>query len=102
MAAYRVVLPSLCDIFASTYSQTMKCGVPVITSSSGAMAEICDNAALYTDPENFKDIAVKMMMVFKDENLRKTLIEKGRTRAQKFSWEITSGLLWSGIEKLAK
>lgn len=101
-SAYCVVLPSLYESFASTQLQAMKCGVPLITSSSGVMAEICDNAALYTDPENFKDIAVKMMMVFKDENLRKTLIEKGRTRAQKFNWEITAGLLWSGIEKLAK
>ncbi len=101
-SAYCAVLPSLYESFASTQLQAIKSGVPLITSSSGAMAEICDNAALYTDPGNFKDIAVKMMMVFKDENLRKTLIEKGRTRAQKFSWEITSALLWNSIEKLAK
>lgn len=101
-SAYSLVLPSLYESFASTQLQAMKCGVPVITSSAGATAEICDSAALYTDPENFKDIAVKMMMVFKDENLRKTLIEKGRITAQKFNWEITSGLLWNSIEKLAK
>ena len=50
-------------------------------------------------PENFKDIAVKMMLIFKDENLRKTLIEKGKLQAEKYNWDLTARLFWNAIEK---
>jgi len=98
-AAYAMVHPTLYEGFATQPLEAMKSGVPVITSSTGAMPEICADAALYADPENFKDIAVKMMLVFKDENLRKTLIEKGKVQAEKYNWNITAELLWKGIEK---
>ena len=73
----------LLEGFGTQVLQAMKSGVPVITSPESAMSEICGDAALYADPENFKDIAVKMMLIFKDENLRKTLIDKGTINARK-------------------
>ncbi len=63
------------------------------------MSEICGDAALYADPENFKEIAVQMMLIFKDENLRKTLIEKAKLQAEKFTWDIAASLFWNAIEK---
>jgi glycosyltransferase involved in cell wall biosynthesis len=99
-SSYCFIYPSIYETFATPQLQAMKCLVPVITSSVAAMPEICDTAALYTDPDSFKDIAIKIMMVFKDENLRKSLIEKGKARAHKHNWEITSGLLWQSLEKI--
>ena len=58
-------------IFGTSLLKAMKCEVPLIISSTGAMPEICGDAALYADPENFKEIAVKMMLIFKDEKLKK-------------------------------
>ena len=40
-----------------------------------------------------------MMQLFKDENLRKELIKKGKIQAEKFNWDITSDLLWENVEK---
>ncbi|MEO6637042.1 MAG: glycosyltransferase, partial [Ginsengibacter sp.] len=37
----------------------MKAGTPIVTSSNEALREVCDDAALYAHPENFKEIAVK-------------------------------------------
>ncbi|MEP6950425.1 MAG: glycosyltransferase family 1 protein [Ginsengibacter sp.] len=98
-SAYAMVYPSLLEGFGTQTLQAMKSGVPVITSPASAMAETCGDAALYADPANFKDIAIKMMLIYKDENLRKVLIEKANLQAEKYSWDITAGLFWNAIEK---
>ncbi len=99
-ATYAMVYPSFYEGFPKPIIEAMKCGVPVLTSSTSAMPEICGDAALYFDPKDFKEIAVKMMLIFKDENLRKKLIEKGNIQVEKYSWNITSQLLWESIEKI--
>lgn len=98
-ASYAMIYPSLYESFATPPLYAMKLGVPVITHSKGVMPEIYGDAALYADAENFKGIAVKMMQLFRDENFRKDLIEKGKVQVEKFKWDSTSKLLWKEIEK---
>lgn len=64
--------------------QGMKCEVPLIVSTTGIFKEYFKESALYADPHNFKDIAEKMMLLFKNEHLRKELIEKGRLEIRNF------------------
>ncbi len=97
--AYALAYPSFLEGFPKQLIEAMRCDVPVITSSTSAMPEICGEAAMYFDPKNFKEIAVLMMLLFKDEALRKNLIEKGKAQAKKYSWDKTSQLLWETIEK---
>ena len=40
-----------------------------------------------------------MMLIYKDENLRRTLIEKAKLQAEKYTWDITASLFWNAIEK---
>jgi glycosyltransferase involved in cell wall biosynthesis len=96
-SAYAMVYPLRLG-FGTQVLQAIKSAVPVITSPRSAMAEICGDAALYADPENFRDIAIKMMLIFKDENLRKALIERAIINARKYDWNTTAGLLWNAIE----
>jgi glycosyltransferase involved in cell wall biosynthesis len=98
-SAYALVYPSLWEGFGVPVLEAMQCGVPVITSSSSPMQEIGADAALYADAHNFENIAEQMMRIYKDENLRKELIEKGRMVATHYSWERTAGLLWNSIVK---
>jgi glycosyltransferase involved in cell wall biosynthesis len=98
-AAYALVYPSLLEGFGVPVLEAMQCGVPVITSSGSAMQEIAGEAALYADPARFEDIGEQMMRIYKDENLRKELIEKGKIVAQRYSWDRTAALLWKSIEK---
>ena len=100
-SAYAMVYPLAPESFGTPALQAMKCAVPVITSPLTAMAEICADAALYADPENFKAIAVQMMLIFKDEMLRNTLIEKGKSQAKKYNWDIAAEMFWKAIEKRA-
>ena len=98
-AAYAMVYPSLREGFGIPPLEALNCGVPVITSSDSSMEEICGEAALYADVTNHSDIADKMMLLYKNEDMRRQLIEKGKLVTKKYSFERSAGLLWQSIEK---
>ena len=99
-AAYALVYPSLFEGFGVPVVEAMKCGVPVLTSAGSALEEIGGEAALYFKPEDFSDIADKLMRIYKDEGLRNQLVEKGKTVAAGFTWERTAGLVWDVVKKV--
>lgn len=99
-AAYAFVYPSLWEGFGLPVPEAMRSGIPVITSENSAMEEIAGDAALYVDPTNPASIAEKMMLIYKDENLRKELIAKGNIVQSKYTWDKTAVLLWESIQKL--
>ncbi|HUM97237.1 MAG TPA: glycosyltransferase family 1 protein [Chitinophagaceae bacterium] len=98
-AAYAMVYPSLFEGFGVPPLESMQCFVPVITSEKSAMFEITRDAALYAIANDPADIAEKMMLLYKDETLRKEMIEKGKIVASSYSWDNTSNLLWHSILK---
>ncbi len=98
-AAYGLIYPSFFEGFGVPVLEAMKCNVPVITSANSAMQEIAKDAALYINPHSHIDIADKMMLLYKDENLRNQLIEKGRSTAEEYNWDKTAALLWQSIVK---
>lgn len=98
-AAYGMIYPSLLEGFGVPVLEAMRCDVPVITSDNSSMSEIAGDAALYADANNHTDIAEKMMLLYKDEKLRRELIEKGRQITNKYSWDRTAELLWQCILK---
>lgn len=100
-AAYGMVYPSFFEGFGVPPLEAMQADVPVITSSGTAMEEILGDSALYAAPASHTAIAEKMMLLYKDEGLRKQLIEKGRLTANKYSWDKTASLLWQSVCKAA-
>ena len=100
-AAYAFVYATRQDVFYTRVLQAMQCGVPVIVSNTPIMHEICGEAALFTDPAIFENIADKMMLVFKDENQRNDLITKAKKQAAQFPLSSANHLLWQHIIKCA-
>ena len=98
-SAYAMIYPSLYDGCGTSLLQTMQSDIPVITANNTAMPEICSNAALYISPNDFNDIAEKMMLLFKDEDLRNELIIKGRQQAAMYNWDKTADKVWKIILK---
>lgn len=98
-SAYALVYPSFFEGFGVPIVEAMQCHVPVITSQRSSMLEIGGDAALYADPDDPKQIASHMQMLFKNEKLREQLIEKGISRAALFSWKQTSEKMWKAIEQ---
>lgn len=82
-AAYAFVYPTFYEGMSTLPLRAIQCEVPVITTNTGAVNEIAGDAVLYADPENFEDIADKMMLLFKDETQRTELIKRGKLCAQK-------------------
>jgi glycosyltransferase involved in cell wall biosynthesis len=98
-SAYALVYPSLWEGFGVPVLEAMCSHVPVITSENSAMQEIAEDAALYVNPKDHNDIAEKMMFLYKDENRRSQLIEKGKRIAEKYDWDKSAELLWQCLLK---
>lgn len=98
-AAYAMVHPASYDAFATVPLGAVQCKVPVLCSNTAVMTEFLGNAALYFNHEDFKDIAEKMMLVFKDEDMAKRLVKAGEIQCRGYDWEKTAGLLWQSILK---
>lgn len=79
--------------------EAMNCNTPVITSNVTSMPEIAADAALLIDPFSVQSITNAMEMLYKNSDLRNSLIEKGNKRKLDFSWDKTADALWQCIEK---
>jgi glycosyltransferase involved in cell wall biosynthesis len=101
-AAYALVYPSVYESFAGALTAAMQTDVPVITGNSAVIKEICGDAAVYINTNDFNDIADKMMLLFKDENKRNELIAKGHQQAELYNWPSAAATVWQSILKCAK
>ena len=85
--AFVFLFPSFHESFGFPPLEAMASGCPVIVSNRGALPEICGDAALYADPLNIDDVCDKIVMMEKNDEIRLKLIEKGKERSKKFSWQ---------------
>jgi glycosyltransferase involved in cell wall biosynthesis len=93
-AAYRaadmVAYPSLYEGFGLPVVEAMTRGIPVLASTTPAVAETAGDAAVLVDPEDVAAIADGLGRVLTDQTLRDDLVTKGKVRATAFSWEATA------------
>ena len=104
----RVTAAALASVYVSYFEgfgipivEAYKCDVPVITSNVTSMPEVAGDAALLVDPFNIESIASALELVM-DENVRNSLIEKGRIRRNDFSWDTAAKQWYSVIEKVVE
>ena len=83
-------MPSFYEGFGLPILEAMSCGCPVITSRTGSIPEIGENAAFYVNPHDTEDIANGIKKIFFDKNIQEDLSSKGLEQAKKFSWEKTA------------
>lgn len=98
-SAYAMVYPSLFEGFGIPILESLVCNIPVITSETSSMPEVAGNAGLMVDPLDVDDIAAKMELIYKDENLRNRLIAAAPEQAEKFGWDKTAEKLWLAMMK---
>ena len=79
-----LVLPSLHEGFGIPAAEAMACGCAVVASRSGALPEVCGEAAVLVDPLDADDIARGIDAAIADgERLR----AMGRLQARRYRWE---------------
>jgi glycosyltransferase involved in cell wall biosynthesis len=67
----------------------MACGTPVITSEVSSLPEVAGDAGVLVDPSSSEALAMGLRNVLGDNDLRQSLSQRGRQRAQLFTWEKT-------------
>jgi glycosyltransferase involved in cell wall biosynthesis len=82
------VYPSLYEGFGLPLLEAMRCGCPVISSSSSSMPEIGGDAALYFDPNDPEELRVIIESVASSDTHREDMREHGYTREKLFSWDV--------------
>jgi glycosyltransferase involved in cell wall biosynthesis len=81
------IFPSLYEGFGIPPLEAMLCGCPVVASNASSIPEICGDAAHYFDPRNPNELLVAIQAVIQDDAYRNALINRGRQRANSFTWE---------------
>jgi glycosyltransferase involved in cell wall biosynthesis len=84
------VYPSLYEGFGLPVLEAMACGTPVITSNISSLPEVAGDAAVLVDPSSPEALASALRNVLGDSQLRESLSQRGRQRAQLFTWERTA------------
>lgn len=96
------IFPSLFEGFGMPIIEAFSTGTPVICSKVASLPEIANNAAIYIDPYNSKNIEESIYDLITNKDLKNKLIKLGQKRAKNFSWEKAANQTLDIIKKTAK
>ena len=82
--------PSLYEGFGLPPVEAMACGTPVLSSTVSSLPEVIGDAGELADPTSTDAIARGMERVLCDREYRDRLVDRGRERAERFTWERTA------------
>ena len=81
------IFPSLYEGFGLPPLEAMVNSTPTICSNAASIPEICGDATLYFDPDSPESLSLKILEVLKNKDKRQNLVELGKKRVLKFTWE---------------
>jgi glycosyltransferase involved in cell wall biosynthesis len=99
--AYAIIRPFPRVDLGLAVMEAWKSGVPVVTvsgSATGDIAGVAGDAVLYARPGDAGSLAENLMLIYKDERLRASLIEKGSSRLKDFSPEAAADAIWNALQ----
>lgn len=88
--AYAFVSASLHEGFGLPGVEAMRFGLPLVVSNIEVFNEIYDNAGVYFDPNDIKDIADKIFLVARDTKFHQQLQQSSLKRGMIFDWKKTA------------
>lgn len=95
-------MPSLYEGFGLPVLEAMACGCAVLTSKEGSLEEVAGNAAYFVDAYDVESIKFGLDLVYKNQEKRKELIEKGNENVKRFSWKKTAQETLNTYEEIVK
>jgi glycosyltransferase involved in cell wall biosynthesis len=93
-------MPSLYEGFGLPCLEAMACGTPVVAADRAALPETCGGAALLADPDDPEAFADALERAATVDAERVRLIEAGRERAARFTWQRTAELTDAALESV--
>jgi glycosyltransferase involved in cell wall biosynthesis len=83
-----LAFPSVYEGFGFPPLEAMAAGVPVVASAAGAVPEVVGDGAVLVTPGDTDALAGALLSVLDDAAMRAALVEKGRCRVARFTWEV--------------
>ncbi len=83
------VFPSLREGLGLPPLEAMACGAPTIVSDRTSLPEVVGNPDALFDPLSPRSIAAKIAEVLSDQELQRSLVERGLDRARELTWDAT-------------
>jgi alpha-1,3-rhamnosyl/mannosyltransferase len=96
------VIPSLYEGFCLPMIEAMACGVPAIVANTSCLPEISGGVLRYFNPNSVEDIAACIESVLLSRDLQTELAQRGRQRAQRFSWDLCAHETAAVLEQVAR
>ena len=93
------VYPALYEGFGLPVLEAMLRGVPTVCSNTTALPEVAGDAAVGVNPVSIPDIADGMRSVLSDPELAGRRADRGRARAERFTWDEAARLTLQVYEK---
>lgn len=81
------VLPSFYEGFGLGGLEAASQGTPVCCSNIGPLPEVMKDSALYFDPQNPEEIAVKINKILSEKQVAKKLLLRSQENLSRFSWK---------------
>lgn len=94
--------PSISEGFGLQGLEAMAHDLPVVAADASCLPETCGEAAVYFDPYDAAQLAVKVAGVLDDPELRKQMVAEGRHHLKKFSWHETARETQAVYERVLK
>ncbi|MGB5217786.1 MAG: glycosyltransferase family 4 protein [Smithella sp.] len=86
------VVPSLYEGFGLPAAEAMACGVPLISTSGGALPEVVGDAGIIVPPADAASLAREIIFLFNHPDQRKKMSQAGMTRVDAiFNWSKAAG-----------
>lgn len=92
--AYRcadvLLLPSYDEGFGFPLLEAMSSSLPIVASNRGSIPEVAGDAALLTEPDNYDEMAGKILSIALNPEVKEALVRKGHEWVRQFRWEETA------------
>lgn len=82
-----VVMPSLYEGFGLPALEAQARGVPLVSSTGGALPEVVGDSGLLFAPHDAEQLATHLQALAESAELRADLIARGRKNLERFSWD---------------